>query len=50
VAFIGWIRPELRFDSVEALIERMHADSALARESLARAAGAFPKLGTVTPL
>lgn len=45
VAFIGWIRPEMRFDSVDALIKRMHDDSARAREALKRAQDAFPKLG-----
>ena len=31
VAFIGWIRPELNFDSVDALIRRMDQDSSQAR-------------------
>lgn len=35
VAFIGWIRPEQKFDSAEALIRQMDADSASARETLA---------------
>ena len=48
VAFIGWIRPELKFDSVDALIARMNDDARLARLALARAPGAFPRLGTVT--
>ncbi len=47
VAFIGWIRPELKFDSVEALMRQMDLDAAKAREALARAAGAFPVLGAV---
>jgi riboflavin kinase / FMN adenylyltransferase len=47
VAFIGFIREELKFDSVEALIRRMDEDSAQARAQLAAAPGAFPKLGTV---
>ena len=47
VAFIGWIRPELKFDTVEALMRQMDLDAAKAREALARAAGAFPVLGTV---
>jgi riboflavin kinase/FMN adenylyltransferase len=47
VAFIGFIREELKFDSVEALIRRMDEDSAEARAQLAAAPGAFPKLGTV---
>jgi riboflavin kinase/FMN adenylyltransferase len=45
VAFIGWIRAELKFDSVEDLIRRMHEDSRLARAALARAGGVFPSLG-----
>jgi riboflavin kinase / FMN adenylyltransferase len=47
VAFIGFIREELKFDHVEALIRRMDEDSAEARAQLAAAPGAFPKLGTV---
>ncbi|MEJ2626051.1 MAG: bifunctional riboflavin kinase/FAD synthetase [Pseudolabrys sp.] len=47
VAFIGWIRPELKFDTVEALMRQMDLDAAKAREALARAAGAFPVLETV---
>ena len=48
VAFIGFIRDELKFDSVDALIRQMDDDSARARAQLAAAPGAFPKLGTVT--
>src|SRR5436190_10562265 len=47
VAFIDWIRPELKFDSVEALVRRMDEDSAQARAALARAGDAFPRLGQV---
>ena len=47
VAFIGFIREELKFDHVEALIRRMDEDSAEARAQLAAAPDAFPKLGTV---
>jgi riboflavin kinase/FMN adenylyltransferase len=47
VAFIGFIRDELKFDSIDALIRQMDDDSAHAREKLAAAANAFPKLGTV---
>jgi riboflavin kinase/FMN adenylyltransferase len=42
VAFIGWIRPELKFDGVDALVARMNEDSALARTALARSPDAFP--------
>ncbi len=37
VAFIGFIREELKFDSVEALVRRMDDDSAEARAALAAA-------------
>ncbi len=47
VAFIGWIRPEQTFDTVETLRRTMVADAAQARDVLARAAGAFPRLGEV---
>lgn len=45
VAFIAWIRPEMNFDNIEALIRRMDDDSALARRALARVPDAFPPLG-----
>jgi riboflavin kinase / FMN adenylyltransferase len=48
VAFIGWIRAELKFDSADALIRRMQDDARLARSALARAAGVFPPLGAVS--
>ena len=47
IAFIGFIREELKFDHVDALIHRMDQDAAEARALLAAAPGAFPKLGTV---
>jgi riboflavin kinase/FMN adenylyltransferase len=47
VAFIGWIRPELKFNSIDALIVRMNDDARLARRALARAGNAFPPLGEV---
>jgi len=47
VAFIAFIREELKFDSVEALVRQMDDDSAHARAALAAAPGAFPKLGVV---
>jgi riboflavin kinase / FMN adenylyltransferase len=49
VAFIGFIREELKFDSVEALVARMADDSAEARKQLAAAPGAFPMLGAIGP-
>jgi riboflavin kinase/FMN adenylyltransferase len=47
VAFIGFIREELKFDSVDALVARMDDDSARARALLAAAPAAFPRLGIV---
>ena len=47
VAFIDWIRPELKFDSVEDLVRRMNEDARLARAALSAAPDAFPKLGRV---
>jgi riboflavin kinase / FMN adenylyltransferase len=47
VAFIAFIREELKFDGVEALVRQMDDDSARARARLALAPGAFPKLGIV---
>jgi riboflavin kinase / FMN adenylyltransferase len=45
VAFVDWIRPELKLDSVAELVRRMDEDSRLARAALARAPDAFPRLG-----
>jgi riboflavin kinase/FMN adenylyltransferase len=47
VAFIAFIREELKFDGVEALVRQMDDDGAQARKRLAAAPGAFPKLGIV---
>jgi len=47
VAFIAFIRDELKFDGVDTLIRQMDTDSTAARERLAAAPGAFPKLGIV---
>ncbi len=47
VAFIGFIREELKFDSAEKLVGQMDDDSARARAMLAAAPEAFPKLGVV---
>jgi riboflavin kinase / FMN adenylyltransferase len=48
VAFVDWIRTELKFDSVEDLVRRMREDAKLARAALAAAPDAFPKLGQVS--
>jgi riboflavin kinase/FMN adenylyltransferase len=47
VAFIDWIRPELKFDTIDDLVRRMDEDSRLARVALARAGDAFPRLGAL---
>ena len=47
VAFIGWLRPEQKFVSVDALTQQMQADAGKARDALARAGGAFPVLGEI---
>ena len=47
IAFIGFIREELKFDSVDALVVQMNDDSARARALLAASPEAFPKLGIV---
>jgi riboflavin kinase/FMN adenylyltransferase len=47
VAFISFIREELKFDSANALVRRMDDDSRKARALLAAAGDAFPKLGDI---
>jgi riboflavin kinase / FMN adenylyltransferase len=47
VAFIDWIRHELKLDTIEELIRRMDEDSRLARIALGRSGDAFPPLGEV---
>src|SRR5215467_1386289 len=47
VAFIGFIREELKFSNVDALVKQMDDDSARARAQLAAAPEAFPKLGAI---
>ena len=47
VAFIGFIREELKFSSVDTLVRQMDDDSARARTQLAAAPDAFPKLGVI---
>jgi riboflavin kinase/FMN adenylyltransferase len=47
IAFIDWIRPELKFDSLAALVEQMKDDSRIARLALAREPDAFPRLGRI---
>src|SRR6202020_1993848 len=47
IAFIGFIREELKFTSVDALVKQMDHDSTRARAQLAAAPGLFPKLGAI---
>jgi riboflavin kinase/FMN adenylyltransferase len=48
VAFIAFIRDELKFDGIDALVRQMDDDSVRARAALAAAPGAFPKLGAIS--
>ena len=45
IAFIGWIRHEQKFESVDVLKRQIAADAAQARDVLQRAGDAFPVLG-----
>ncbi|MEH2475364.1 riboflavin kinase/FMN adenylyltransferase [Nitrobacteraceae bacterium AZCC 2161] len=47
VAFIAFIREELKFEGIEPLIRQMDDDSAKAHAALAAAPEAFPRLGVV---
>lgn len=47
VAFIGWIRHEQKFSSIDALKRHMMADVTQARDALKRAGKAFPQLGEI---
>jgi riboflavin kinase/FMN adenylyltransferase len=47
VAFIGWIRHEQKFDSLDQLKSTMQADAVQARDALSRAGAAFPVLGAL---
>ena len=48
VAFVGWVRHEQKFESIETLKRAMTGDVAQARDALKRAGkGAFPKLGEI---
>ena len=47
VAFVGWLRREQKFESIEALQRQMAADTAQARDVLARTPNAFPALKDV---
>jgi riboflavin kinase/FMN adenylyltransferase len=49
VAFIAWIRPEMKFDTIADLVRRMDEDCRLARNALRRAGDAFPPLGSLSP-
>ncbi|HEY0219861.1 MAG TPA: bifunctional riboflavin kinase/FAD synthetase [Afipia sp.] len=45
VAFIGFIREELKFEGIGALVKQMDDDSTKAKVLLAASHGSFPKLG-----
>ena len=47
VAIVGWIRPELKFASIDDLKRHMVADAAQGRDTLKRAGAAFPVLGEI---
>jgi riboflavin kinase / FMN adenylyltransferase len=47
VAFIAFIREELKFEGIAALVRQMDDDSAQARAALAASPRAFPKLGKI---
>jgi riboflavin kinase/FMN adenylyltransferase len=47
VAFISFIRDELKFESADALVKQMDDDTACARAALKAAPDAFPKLGEI---
>ena len=47
VAFLGWIRHEQKFASIETLKRHIMADVGQARDALKRAGKAFPKLGEI---
>jgi riboflavin kinase/FMN adenylyltransferase len=47
IAFIGFIRDELKFATIDALVRQMDDDSTRARAALAAAPDAFPKLGNI---
>src|ERR1700684_3429775 len=47
VAFIAFLREELKFDGLDGLIRQMDHDSRMARERLAAVPGVFPKLGVI---
>ena len=48
VAFIGWLRHEQKFETIEQLKGAMLADAARARDALKRAGDAFPMLGALS--
>ena len=47
IAFIGFIREELKYSSADALVRQMDHDSRAAREQLAASPNAFPMLGEI---
>ena len=49
IAFIAFLRDELKFDDLDALVREIDDDSRRARERLAASPDAFPRLGVVKP-
>jgi riboflavin kinase/FMN adenylyltransferase len=47
VAFIAFLRDEMKLDSLDALVAQMNTDSAAARAALGAHPGAFPALGEI---
>ena len=47
VAFIAFLREELKFDGIDALVAQMNEDSARAKVQLSASPDAFPKLGEI---
>jgi riboflavin kinase/FMN adenylyltransferase len=49
VAVLAWIRPEFKFESIDALVHRIDEDCRMAKMALASAGDAFPLLGKIGP-
>jgi riboflavin kinase/FMN adenylyltransferase len=47
VAVIAWIRPEFKFDTIDALVHRMDEDCRMAKMALGNVPDVFPPLGKV---
>ena len=49
IAFIAWIRPEEKFDTVDELVRQMREDARIARAALAQAGDVFPPIAVSVP-